>query len=282
MVEEFLHLEGFDDVQYVLYGEFISDTEPLASDKADLGPGFGSDFIIHIDSGAPITVLGGLHVGCMEMFANDRVAGIRDLAGKRIVSHGAGGPVHIFISTIVAHVGVDPARDVEWVEEPDSTRWPTMLKEGKIDVVSVFPPATYSIRDAGVGRVILNTTIDDPWKHYFCCMLAARNEFVQRYPVATKRAMRAFVKASQFCELEQDSAARLLVERGATGSIGYARTALAEIPFDAWRSYDPEDTVRFFALRLGDAGLVKRTPSEILSRSTDFRFINEIRRELKV
>jgi NitT/TauT family transport system substrate-binding protein len=94
--------------------------------------------------------------------------------------------------------------------------------------------------------------------------------------------MRAFVKASQFCQLEQDRAARLLVERGATDNIDYARTTLAEIPFDAWRSYDPEDTVRFFALRLRDAGLVKRTPSEILSRGTDFRLIDEIRRELKV
>jgi NitT/TauT family transport system substrate-binding protein len=45
VVKEFLHLEGFEDVQYVLYGEFVSDTEPLASDKADISPGFGSDFI---------------------------------------------------------------------------------------------------------------------------------------------------------------------------------------------------------------------------------------------
>ena len=94
--------------------------------------------------------------------------------------------------------------------------------------------------------------------------------------------MRAFVKASQLCASDRSTAARLLVERGATSDIEYAGTALAEIPFNAWRSYDPEDSVRFPALRLKKAGLLKGTPNRIVSRGTDFRFIEEIRREMKI
>ncbi len=134
----------------------------------------------------------------------------------------------------------------------------------------------------GIGHVILNTTTDDPWRHFFCCMLAARREFVQKYPVATKRAIRAFVKANQFCQAEKELSARLLVERGATDRYDWALKTLEEVPYGAWRSYDPGDTLRFYALRLREAGLVKSTPREILERGSDFRFIDELRRELKV
>ena len=39
--------------------------------------------------------------------------------------------------------------------------------------------------------------------------------------------------------------------------------------------------MRFFALRLHDVGMIKSTPNAILADGTDWRFLNEIRRELK-
>ena len=113
-------------------------------------------------------------------------------------------------------------------------------------------------------------------------MVAARREFVRDYPIATKRMVRAFVKASQFCEIDKENAAQRLVDRGATHRYDYALKTLEEVPYGAWRSYDPEDTMRFFALRLREAGLVTGTPSEILERGTEFRFIDELRQEMKL
>ena len=57
--------------------------------------------------------------------------------------------------------------------------------------------------------------------------------------------------------------------------------ALRENFYDRWREYDPEDTVRFYALRLRDVGFIKSTPQKIIAESTDWRFLNELRRELK-
>jgi NitT/TauT family transport system substrate-binding protein len=48
-----------------------------------------------------------------------------------------------------------------------------------------------------------------------------------------------------------------------------------------WRSYEPEDAVRLYALRLRDAGMIKSSPNKILADGTDWRFWNEIKRELK-
>lgn len=47
-----------------------------------------------------------------------------------------------------------------------------------------------------------------------------------------------------------------------------------------WRDYDPVDSVRFYALRLKEAGLLKATPDEILKRGTDFRYFEQLRNDL--
>jgi NitT/TauT family transport system substrate-binding protein len=39
--------------------------------------------------------------------------------------------------------------------------------------------------------------------------------------------------------------------------------------------------VRFYALRLREAGMFKSTPNRIIAQGTDWRFFNELKRELK-
>jgi hypothetical protein len=82
-------------------------------------------------------------------------------------------------------------------------------------------------------------------------------------------------------ELVDDRAARLIVEKGFTPRYDYALQTMQEIPYNRWREYDPEDTVRFYALRLHEIGLIKRTPQKIIAQGTDWRFFNELKRELK-
>jgi NitT/TauT family transport system substrate-binding protein len=53
------------------------------------------------------------------------------------------------------------------------------------------------------------------------------------------------------------------------------------VPYWRWREYDPEDTLRFYALRLHEAGMIHGTPQRILARGTDWRFLDELRKELK-
>jgi NitT/TauT family transport system substrate-binding protein len=53
------------------------------------------------------------------------------------------------------------------------------------------------------------------------------------------------------------------------------------VPYDRWREYDPEDSLRFYALRLHEVGMIKSSPSRILAEGTDWRFLSELKRELK-
>ena len=68
---------------------------------------------------------------------------------------------------------------------------------------------------------------------------------------------------------------------GFTERYDYALQTLTELPYRAWREYDPEDAVRFFALRLHEAGMIKSSPNKIIAEGTDWRFLNELKRELK-
>jgi NitT/TauT family transport system substrate-binding protein len=56
---------------------------------------------------------------------------------------------------------------------------------------------------------------------------------------------------------------------------------LQELPYGKWREYDAEDTVRFYALRLHEAGMIQSTPQKIIAPGTDWRFLNELKKELK-
>jgi NitT/TauT family transport system substrate-binding protein len=127
--------------------------------------------------------------------------------------------------------------------------------------------------------VIVNSSVDRPWSQYFCCMISGNREFVRKHPVATKRAMRALLKAVDVCVTAPERAARIVADRGYP--YDYSLQAMREIPYAKWRNYDPEDAVRFYALRLRDAGMIKSSPNKILADGADWRFWNELKRELK-
>jgi NitT/TauT family transport system substrate-binding protein len=137
------------------------------------------------------------------------------------------------------------------------------------------------VRDKGINRVILKTATDLPWSQYFCCLIAGNTDYVQKYPVATKRVVRAVLKATDICAGEPERAARRLVDGGFTERYDYSLQGLSEVPYAKWREYDPEDTLRFYALRLHDVGMIKSSPNALLAKGTDWRFLNELKRELK-
>ena len=61
----------------------------------------------------------------------------------------------------------------------------------------------------------------------------------------------------------------------------YALQTVSQIHYDKWQDYDAEDSVRFYALRLHEAGMIKLLPNKLIAEGTDWRFFNELKRELK-
>ena len=93
--------------------------------------------------------------------------------------------------------------------------------------------------------------------------------------------MRAILKATDLCATDPRRAARMLVDDRFTSSYDYALQTLKDGRYDLWREYDAEDTIRFYALRLHEAGMIKSSPQKIIADGTDWRFLDELKRELK-
>jgi NitT/TauT family transport system substrate-binding protein len=279
VAEEFLPGEGFTEVQYV---DLRGSSFPKATGAGEID--FGSNFIgptlTRLEAGDPLVLLSGTHVGCFEMFAHEQVRTVRDLKGKTMAVGQLGGSEHTFISSILAYVGIDPQKEVHWVTHPfeASTQ---LFAEGKIDAVAAQPPQSQELRARQIGHVLINSTVDRPWSQYYCCMVYAHKAFVQQYPVATKRVLRAILKAADVCTSGPERVARFLVEKGYTTSYDYARETMQDVVYRQWREYDPEDTVRFYALRMQEAGMITSTPQKIIAQGTDWRFFNALKKELK-
>jgi NitT/TauT family transport system substrate-binding protein len=278
--EALLRTEGFTDVQYRRDQPTGSLAwRALASGETHLTMAFSAPLLIQIERGDPIVVLAGIHAGCFELVGSERVRSVRDLKGKTVAVQALEGAPHILISLMVAYVGVDPRKDIKWVILPNAAA-KQQLAAGKIDAFYASPPDAQELRAKKVGRVLVNSNLDRPWSQYFCCTLVANREFVNQHPVATKRALRAILKASDICAADPERVVDLLVSKGYVTQREHALQGLKDTSY-RWRQYDIEDTVRFWALRLHQAGMIRATPQRIMAQGVEWRFLNELKRELK-
>jgi NitT/TauT family transport system substrate-binding protein len=241
---------------------------------------FVAPFLIQVDQGLPIILLGGVHVGCYEVFGNDSVRAIRDLKGKTVGIPGLNTGQHLFLSSMAAYVGLDPRIDIQWFVHPPAES-AQVLDGGLVDAIIGFPPVPQELRAKKVGHVVVNSAVDRPWSQYFCCTVAANRAWAEQHPVAAKRALRAILKATDICAQEPENAARGIVDRGFTSNYDHALQTMKDIPYNRWREYDPDDTVRFYALRLNEIGMIKSDPEMIIKRGANWQFFNELKRELK-
>ncbi|MEK6245069.1 MAG: ABC transporter substrate-binding protein, partial [Pseudomonadota bacterium] len=226
----------------------------LAKGEIDLSMAFSSGFVLQADAGAPIVMLAGIHPGCQELFASSRIRSVRDLKGRSVAVTALNNANHGFLAPIVGHVGLDPRRDVNWVvlTQQEAIR---QLADGKVDAFMASPPVTYEVRAKQIGHVLVNMTTDRPWSQYFCCVLTGNREFVRKNPVATKRALRAILKGANLCA-KPEPVARHLVSRGFYKNHDTTLQMLRDLPYARWRDFDSEDTVRYYALRLNEAGMI--------------------------
>jgi NitT/TauT family transport system substrate-binding protein len=276
VAEELLLGEGFTEVQYVKM-PLPHIVKAVSTGELDFSADTAPSVIIAVDGGAPLVAVAGLHVGCYELVGTDRVRRIPDLKGKTVAVADPGRQG--FLASMAIQVGLDPRKDIRWIEKSGEEAI-RLLAEGKVDAYLGFPPEPQEMRAKHIGHVVVSTATDKPWSQYFCCVAFSNREFIRRYPVATKRAIRALLKADRICALEPEMAARTMVNRGFTASYEYALQTMKDIPYGRWREYSPEDTLRFYALRLHEAGMIKSSPQKIL-QSTEWRFLNELKKELK-
>jgi NitT/TauT family transport system substrate-binding protein len=259
--------------------------ELLRDGAIDITPDFSVSTIYSQERyQVPRKILAGLHVGCYALVGSDRVNSILDLKGKTVWAgqHQTNGP-HIFFSVVAVSLKNDPRTDVDyaWVKKDEAMK---LFREGKIDAVMSFPPGPQELIDEGLGRVLVDTNVDRPWSQYFCCMVGGHNDFIKNNPVATRRAVRAILKANDIAARDPEYTLRILQQKKiwTKSETKYILQSIKDIPFRDWRDYSPEDVIRFYVLRMRDVGMIETSPQEFMAQHTDWRFINELKSEMNM
>ena len=282
VAEPLLRDEGFTDIKYVS-GPGTEFVNMLKREEVDLSPSFTPLDMINIErSDSPLTFLSGMHRGCYALVGNERIRSVNDLKGKRVWTGSIenNGP-HIFFKTIVSYVGLNPDTDFEylWISKGEAMK---LFLEGKIDAFMSFPPGPQELMDKGIGHLLVDTNIDRPWSQYFCCTITGHTKFVKNNPVATKRAIRAILKANDIVAKDPQLATDTLLQRKIRkeSEKKYVLQAVKDIPYGKWRAYNPEDTLRFYALRLREVGMLDSQPEEFIRKHTDWSFVKSLKGEL--
>lgn len=291
LAKDFLRDEGFTDVQWVVNAPGTAGW--VTSRVADVGPGHPEAIVAAIDAGVPIKALAGIHSGCQELWAAPGIASVRDLRGKRIAvfKRDASDQFFLFFSTLCAYVGIDPLTNVSFFEVGGDYRGLlNAYLEGRSDafLAAADGAAVLKREPRNPGTKIVDQTTDKPWSQYLCCLLIANGEWTRQNPVATKRFTRAVLRAADATAKDRKGAARagvgasirnLLAQRNAPEEEILTDTT-AMVSYD-WREFDPEETLRFFALRLGEVKLIKNTPQQIIAQGSEVAYMRQLRNELK-
>lgn len=280
LAEDLLRLEGFPEVEYVKDANGSS-LEELAVGKADISMWDVTGALPMLDAGKPVVLIGGIHAGCYELFATRQIQAIRDLKEKTVAVYALGQGSHVLVASMLAYVGINPIKDVKWTTGARAGDAVRLFEEGRADAFLGFPPHPQELRAKKIGHVILDTSRDRPWSQHFCCMLGANRQFAEKNPVATKRALRAFLKAADICAQDPARAARYMVDKGYEPRYAVTHEVLSQVSYRIWREANPEDTLRFYALRLYEVGMIKTNPNKLIAQGTDWRFLNELKKELK-
>jgi NitT/TauT family transport system substrate-binding protein len=155
IISDLLRTEGFTEIQYIpLLAAYQHDQ--LARGEADFSLHFASPTIMAIDSGKPITVVAGIHVGCFELFAAEGIQSVVDLKHRTVGVQGLGSSSHVYVASIASYVGLDPAKDIRWVTDPTANPM-QLFVDGKADAFLATPPEPQIMRQRNVGRVILDS-----------------------------------------------------------------------------------------------------------------------------
>jgi NitT/TauT family transport system substrate-binding protein len=279
IAEALLKAEGFTEVEYVKTPEAEGPGRTLGEGRVDIIQDDTAAHVMNLERGVPLVVLGGVHTGCWELFAQAPIRSLVELKGKTIAAPEKSSR-QAFVAALIASVGLDPRRDVKWIGH-EAAHSMKLFEDGRIDAFMGFVPEPQELRARHVGHVLIDFNNDRPWSQYFCCLNAGHRDFVRKHPVATKRALRALLKATDLCASQPEVAADAMLTKGVAANRDYLLQAVKDIGYRKWRDYEAEDTMRFWSLRLRELDIIKSDPKKLLAQGTDWRFIREVKKELK-
>lgn len=251
------YVEGESVVNTVGTGKCLWGTDHIAT------------MLVPITNGVDMTFVCGAHMGCKSIFAfkDSGITSAADLKGKTIAIHdGIGNSDQNIIYRMLDAEGIDPTKDVEYLNIEDSAATVAAMESGEVDAAifsDYFVIANYKDK----MDTVLSITPSDKFEGEVCCVTAMNNKFIKENPVHAKYVVMAIKRAGQYARLHSEDAVQLMYDTD-------KMTGKVEDQMEFWDSLDfglsdaiTEEALKNIAsdyLRLGVIENKDLTPEKIM------------------
>lgn len=225
-------------------------------------------FFPAIESGIGLTVIAGLHEGCIKLnvLPESDIHEAKDLKGKKIAVDEIGGTTYQTALLWLAQAGLN-LNDVTFLPYSDSSLELQALYSGQIDVAALWDPQAAQSIKTGKSRAILDIAEDEPFKNHYCCYLYASTKLISEQPELIAAELRAYERAKKWIAENPEEAVKIVAEKQ------YAAVEDYDLAVELVKSYHYDSTadagqdVAYFAKALHDVGYLQSDPDEYITKA---------------
>lgn len=183
--------------------------QAIATGHADGGIGMALRWLKPLEQGFDVGLTVGTHGGCMRLLttAESGIATVADLKGKKVAVSDQASPIRNFFAIRLAEQGIDPDKDVEWLQYP-SDLFAEALKKGEVHAFAGDDPHAYLQREKD-GLVEVATNLDEEYLNSTCCVFGLRGSLIREQPDVAAAITRAIVEAQAWTAANPDESAKI-------------------------------------------------------------------------
>ena len=203
--------------EYGINAAFVqggSVVDTVGTGKCMWGTDHIATMLVPVTNGVNMTFVAGAHVGCKSIFVpeDSEIKTVEDLRGKKIAIHdGIGNSDQNICYRLLDEFGVDPTKDVEFLNIEDNAATMAQLETGDVDA-SIFSDYFVLANYRGALRKVASITTSPEFKGEACCVTAMNNDFIKENPVHAKYVVKAIKRAGQYARLHSEEAVQLMYD----------------------------------------------------------------------
>lgn len=183
--------------------------QAIATGQADGGIGMALRWLKPLEQGFDVDLTVGTHGGCMRLLApkNAGINSVRDLVGKNVAVSDQASPLRNFFAIQLAKQGIDPDKQVNWVQYP-ADLFGEALRKGEVQAIASDDPQGWLIKKR-YDLIEVDNNMNGEYRMMTCCVLGLRGSLVRDNPAVAKAITQAIVDAQQWTADNPEETAKI-------------------------------------------------------------------------
>lgn len=197
-----VYMEGESVVNTVGTGQCMWGTDHIAT------------MLVPVTNGVDMTFVCGAHIGCKSIYVpkDSDIKTVADLKGRKIAIHdGIGNSDQNICYRLLDEYGVDPTKDVEFLDVADNAATVAAMESGEVDA-SIFSDYFVLANYREDMRMICSITYNEEFQDEACCVTAMNNDFIKKNPVHAKYVVKAIKRAGEYNRLHSEEAVQAMFD----------------------------------------------------------------------